>query len=396
MTRPDLIVLLSLALALGRLFLPRLTRAPLWRASITPLASIIGSGFLVLGPILTLSYGAWAPLVMAALCLLAWMLGGAIRSNIAQIDAGPRPPVITRIDRLSEAVLAFAYVISVAYYLNLFGAFALERTGFGDDTSRRALTTAVFLLILGVGWTRGFAALERMEQIAVTVKLAVIAALIAGMAVFFGAQASGDALVANPAQLSGWPAVALAFGLIVTVQGFETSRYLGADYDAATRIRSMKIAQIVASLIYMIYILLLAYAFGAEDIPQSETGIIAMMERVAPVLPALLILAALTAQFSAAVADTGGAGGLAAELTGGRISPRMGYALLTGLGVALTWEAQIYEIIAYASRAFALYYALQALIAGLGTTSRPWRKTWFFALAGLGLLIVVFGVPVEG
>jgi hypothetical protein len=30
--------------------------------------------------------------------------------------------------------------------------------------------------------------------------------------------------------------VTLAFGLIVTVQGFETSRYLGSTYDAATRI----------------------------------------------------------------------------------------------------------------------------------------------------------------
>lgn len=43
---------------------PRPAYAPLWRASITPLASIIGSGFLVPGPILDVSFGMLAPLVV--------------------------------------------------------------------------------------------------------------------------------------------------------------------------------------------------------------------------------------------------------------------------------------------------------------------------------------------
>ncbi|MEK9751843.1 MAG: hypothetical protein VW338_01335 [Rhodospirillaceae bacterium] len=37
-----------------------------------------------------------------------------------------------------------------------------------------------------------------------------------------------------------WRAMTLGFGLIVTVQGFETSRYLGDEYDATTRNRSMR------------------------------------------------------------------------------------------------------------------------------------------------------------
>ena len=46
----------------------------------------------------------------------------------------------------------------------------------------------------------------------------------------------------------------LAFGLIVTVQGFETSRYLGAEYDARPRIASMRLAQWIASAVYLAYI----------------------------------------------------------------------------------------------------------------------------------------------
>ncbi len=55
---------------------------------------------------------------------------------------------------------------------------------------------------------------------------------------------------------------------------------------------------------------------------------------VSPILPAMLVLAALAAQFSAAVADTGGSGGLVFELTGGRLSQRQAYAILclAGLG----------------------------------------------------------------
>ena len=43
---------------------PLYRRLPVWRAVITPLASIIGSGFLVLGPILDAGFGKFAPIVM--------------------------------------------------------------------------------------------------------------------------------------------------------------------------------------------------------------------------------------------------------------------------------------------------------------------------------------------
>ena len=48
---------LLLAAAGAVLLWPRLADAPLWRATITPLASILGSGFLVLGPILNVLCG---------------------------------------------------------------------------------------------------------------------------------------------------------------------------------------------------------------------------------------------------------------------------------------------------------------------------------------------------
>ena len=107
---------------------PRTLRSPLWRATVTPLASIIGSGFLVLAPLLVREFGTHAVFVMAALCGMAYLIGAAIRWNIGQIRARfqPHDRLVLKLERISSWALAFAYVISVCYYLNLFGAFALS------------------------------------------------------------------------------------------------------------------------------------------------------------------------------------------------------------------------------------------------------------------------------
>jgi hypothetical protein len=382
------------------LWSPSLRKSASWRAMTTPLASIIGSGFLVLGPILDVSYGKFAPLVMLALCLGAYMFGSAIRFNMAGIgdEIAPRPALETRLETLASAALGFAYMISVAYYLNLFGAFAVSLTADHGPTSAKLLTSAIFVVILFVGWTRGFKTLESMEYFSVSLKLAIIVGLLVGLAAYFLGKAGSDGLVFNLPAVTGWGSVTLAFGLLVTVQGFETSRYLGEEYDTATRIRSMRWSQYVSTAIYMIFILLLAYVFQNDSLTLSETAIVDMMQVVAPILPVLLVAAALAAQFSAAVADTSGSGGLINELSRQRLSHRQAYALLVAIGLGLTWIASVFEIIGYASRAFAAYYTLQAVIAALAAHRRQGvsvRSLGFGALAVLGLAIVLFGQPVE-
>ena len=400
MTEIDLFVLVATLLVGGILIWPRLAGAKLWRATSTPLASIIGSGFLVLGPILDASFGRYAPFAMAGLCLAAYAFGWAVRYNIAEIERrnGKRPPNEERTEVLASWILAFAYFISVAYYLNLFGAFAVDLTPFDSDVAARGVTTAVFLLVLAVGWFKGFKALEGMERISVGIKLAIIAGLLAGLAWFGAGHLASGEIVLAPAATTGWQAVTLGFGLIVTVQGFETSRYLGDTYDPETRIRSMRVAQWLSSAIYLLYIVLLTYAFPPVSGQLEETTIIDMRRIVAVSLPVLLVVAALSAQFSAAIADTGGSGGLIHELSGKRLAPRDAYLVLVIVGLGLTWLADIFEIIAYASRAFAAYYAVQAALAAITAGRREGmgvRSVVFAGLAVLGAAMAVFGTPVE-
>ena len=100
------------------------SRGKEWRATITPLASIIGSGFLVSAPLLVRSFGGFAGPAMMVLVVLAFFFGWAIRYNIvvveSELDKG-KDRLLSSVEELSHIILAFAYFISVAYYLSLLG-----------------------------------------------------------------------------------------------------------------------------------------------------------------------------------------------------------------------------------------------------------------------------------
>ena len=131
---------IAIAVFFGLLFVllrPRFLGNDTWRATSTPLASIIGSGFLVSVPILGNLLGSWAIIAMVILLVIAYLVGGAIRENIAYVvepllENGNAGGPILSIERLSQLVLTFAYFISVAYYLNLFAHFMLKPTGFDN------------------------------------------------------------------------------------------------------------------------------------------------------------------------------------------------------------------------------------------------------------------------
>jgi len=69
--------------------------------------------------------------------------------------------------------------------------------------------------------------------------------------------------------------------------------------------------------------------------------------------------------------------------------------------LVLIWSVEIFSVIAYASRAFAAYYAIQCGIAAVHTLGRGGGKPsvalgiWFALLGVIMIATALFGIPAE-
>lgn len=409
----NVIVLLAAAIALTLLFSQKLRRSVIWRATITPLASIMGSGFLVCAPLLAANVGNAAILAMAALLLLAYGVGEAVRFNIRYAEplletrslqkpgqkTGGSNTVARLLETLSRLVLAVAYFISVTYYLQLLAAFLLKGFNLQNHIVANLITTALLVVIGGIGWWRGLSKLESIEKYIVSLNLSMIAALLAGL-LFYNAgllvQGSWQLPTLQPTE--SFKTIRVLLGLLIVVQGFEISRFLGDEYPAEQRIRTMRYAQIISAVVYLVFIALITILFKAHG-DKGITAIIDMSATVASFLPLLLIIAAAGSQFSASVADFSGAEGLITEISGSKISPQRTFLFITAVTISLAWLTDVVGIISLASRAFALFYALQCAVAFAiaqqkkDLTYQTGQLTLFGSLAIVCLLVTVFGIP---
>ncbi len=383
-------------------------RSPrLWAATVTPLGSIIGSGFLVVTPLLAATVGPWAPVAMAGIVATAWMVGAMMRLVITRVEpllgdpSCPRP--VIDLDRLSRLVLGAAYVVSVAFYLRLMASFVLRPLDVGDTTAR-VVTTACLAAIGLVGWVRGLHGLEHVERWAVGVKLTIVGGLLAALAVLDASDPAAvvDAYRAPVPGLDPWTLTRVLAGMLLVVQGFETSRYLDRHYDAALRVRSMRLAQAVSGVVYVIFVALGVRTFGDLPAGLDETAIVDLARDVSVVLVPLLVVAAVASQLSAGIADTAGGGEMITGAQRGHPDAGIGYVAVTGAAITLTWLTDVFSAISLASRAFALYYLLQsvtALVVVVGspdTTRRALRAVGLGALTVLLAFVVVFALPAGG
>jgi len=398
-----LILIVTVIVASYLAFSKRLGSSARWQATVTPLASIMGSGFLISAPLLAGTVGYLAFFCMAALLLLAYGVGHIIRFNIRHFEPieNNGHGAAQDIAFLSRVVLAGAYFISVAYYLQLLAAFLLSLINKPDPTIANLITTTLLLSIGGIGMWRGLGKLEKLESYAVSLNLGMITALLVALAIYNLKLLSGGAwqIPAIPTAINLHDTRVL-LGLLIVVQGFETSRYLGDEHGPELRIRTMRAAQLISSAIYLVFIALMTVLFHS-GLNADVTAIINLTRPVASVLPVLLAIAAIGSQFSAAVADNLGAGGLIEDVTHHKLPVRYAYLIILIITVTLTWETDVNSIIAYASRAFALFYFLQSLVAILvviqdhSAPQRSVKLVLFPVIALLCLLVFAFGLPAE-
>lgn len=404
MSMLDITLVVVLILTFGILVSTPIRTNKSWSATVTPLASIIGSGFLVSVPLLASAIGVWAVAAVIGLTALAFLMGGAIRYNIRngeQVFGTPKAGhPIKSIETLSHLVLTGAYFISVAYYLVLLSAFGLKLLGWHDPILGKWVATAMITGICLVGATKGLEGVERAEKFTVSANLAAIAALLVTL-VIFGLNLPDGYSWTDAAQEKhrfDWDTIRFLMGLLIIVQGFETTRFMGDLYDAETRIKAMKRAQILSSVVYVVFFILMLPLFPYFTSSADVAGFIDVIGRVTPWLPFVVTAGAIASQFSASVADSIGASGLVSDTTRKHVSPKHAYLVIGAVAVCVIWATDVVSIVTLASRAFALFYALQCAVAMMLAQHAKDRSKamWFGTLSALAFAVAIFGIPAGG
>ena len=404
----NVILVLITASVLVFMYSPRVTGSRAWQATLTPLSSIIGSGFLIIAPLLASVVGVYSPVAVTGIVLLAYAIGSVMRFNIMYAEPllheRRAHPSIYRIDLVANAALSFAYVTAVAFYLSLLSSFLLTYLGYSDSPNlERVLTTTIIVFIATTGYFRGLGGLEKLEAYSMSLQLSIVVALLIGVSLYdYNFMKSGQELVFDVQERDWLTKTFILAGILLVVQGFETSRFLGEKYSARMRVRTMRRAQLISGALYIVSVIVLLPIVKELDLEHIKIAeIVAATGLAAAVLPLMLIVAAIMSQFSAAVADTVGAGSLASETSRGWMSTNKGYLVVSAFAIALIWTANLLEIISFASRAFALYYLLQCFVAIAAShhnrerTSHRWNLLRFGVLACILAFIVLFAVSAE-
>lgn len=403
-----LLVLISVVVVI-LLSQPKLRKNERWQAMLTPLSSIVGSGFLIMAPLLASIVGKFSPFAVLGIVVLAYGIGHVIRFNIRRVEPrsinGTLSPRTKEIEYLGNIVLVLAYMVAVAFYLSLLSSFSLNYLGISNLLYERWLTTGIIIFIAVVGYAKGLGGLEKLESLSMTVQLSIVVALLVGLGVFamnFVVEGGTLEFVYQHRPLS--IQFQMLAGALLVVQGFETSRFIGEKYSAEVRIASMRNAQIISGILYVVSVILFMPIVQNIDLMQVElSDIIEATGSAALILPLMLMVAAVMSQFSAAIADTGGAGGLLNENSNKRLSTRVAYVGVAICAIFLVWSVNLMEIIALASKAFATYYLLQTLLAlyychqdcPLKSPMTIVQKVLYIVIIALLLYVIFFAIPAE-
>jgi len=402
-------LILAALFALYFLRRPKLQSSESWQATLTPLSSIIGSGFLIMSPLLASVVGGLSPLAVIGIVVLAYAIGSVIRFNIIHVEPrikdGGLSTTTREVEYLGDIALVLAYMVAVAFYLSLLSSFLLSYLGIENLDAERWLTTIIIIFISVVGYTRGLGGLEKLEAVSMTIQLSIVFALLLGLAAYsYLFYTSGERLNFDYPQRDFSTQIRILAGALLVVQGFETSRFLGEKYSPKMRVATMKKAQIISGILYVVSVVLFLPVVQHLDLQHIQLAkIVDVTGLAAMVLPFMLIGAALMSQFSAAVADTGGGGGLLRENSGKRLSTHVSYLGISICAILLVWAVDLIEIITLASRAFAFYYFLQALLA-LNFCYRDcspelrmtlWMRILFITVAIILAYIIFFAIPAE-
>jgi len=196
-----------------------MTKRQIIPAMSTPLASIFGSGFLVVVPILASAVDSYAILAMI---VVAFLVGCIVRHNILCAEpvlAAESNSFTVFAERLSDFALVAAYVVSVCLYIHILSAFVLVNFGLDTAFNKSLMTSIIIATITIVGLFGGLKPLEKMERWALYVTMVILATMLILFAIYDIQQYSelNHFILPEMSNRSPWEIATIVAGTLIVV-----------------------------------------------------------------------------------------------------------------------------------------------------------------------------------
>jgi hypothetical protein len=386
------LAILAVAYALYR---PRVQQSKEYQATVVPLSNIMDVGFILFSPAIVLLVGFRAPFFMLGICLVAIAAGFAMAYNIRHYEPiegeGGRPD---RLERVSEWSLLGASMVNIAYYTMILMALIQLPFDWNSVSGRTVMGVTLLAVLVVVGMKGGMDWLNQLGNRTTAFNLAAVIGVVVAFLVANVQEMLGGRWDLGPSPDMGTEEIRKMIGLFAIVQGFEASRYIGVRFGAERRVSTMRIAQTISTIVFVIFVgtLLLAFLPIPSGITADGTAIFAVSGLVGDALPWLLLVAALGSQTSAIIGATSSRSDM---LVNKKIPRATTFPIILLPAILLVIFVDINMAVNLASRVFAAYFTMQASLAAMLAVRKQnwWAVAGFVGVALMMLTILIFGLP---
>jgi len=386
------LTILAVAYALYR---PRVQQSKEYQATVVPLANIMDVGFILFSPAIVLLVGFRAPFFMLGICLVAIADGFAMAYNIRHYEPiageGGRP---VRIERVAEWSLLGASMVNIAYYTMILMTLIQLPFDWNSVNGRTVMGVALLAVLVVVGMRGGMDWLNNLGNRTTAFNLAAVIGVVVAFLVANVQEMLGGRWGLGPSPEMGTEEIRKMIGLFAIVQGFEASRYIGVRFGAERRVSTMRIAQTISTIVFVVFMftLLLAFLPPPPGVPADGSAIFAVAGLVGDALPWLLLLAALGSQTSAIIGATSSRSDM---LVSNKVPRTTTFPIILIPAILLVIFVDINVAVNLASRVFAAYFTIQASLAAMLASRKQnwWAVAGFVGVALMMLTILIFGLP---
>jgi hypothetical protein len=155
----------------------------------------------------------------------------------------------------------------------------------------------------------------------------------------------------------------------------------------------MRLAQYISSAVFVVLVASILVLFLPPAAEVDGTAIFVASDKVGNALPWIVLLAAIGSQTSAIIGATSSRSDM---LVNAKVPRRWTFPIILVPTILLFILADVTQAVALASRVFAAYFLIQALIAGLlARRVQSWGAVAGFTGVGLAMAtIMIFGIAI--